>query len=66
MFPDYVLLFYTFIICLREITMKKRECFNALMNQSTDWILKSAENPNQFMSKTIILLHYLALRKKGF
>jgi len=46
--------------------MKKRECFNALMNQSTDWILKSAKNPNQFMSKTIILLHYLALRKKGF
>lgn len=45
--------------------MKKRECFNALMNQSADWILKSAKNPNRFMSKTVVLLHYLALRKKG-
>ena len=46
--------------------MKKRQIFVALMNQSSDWILKSAQNPNPFMSKTVIKLHYLALRKKGF
>jgi hypothetical protein len=46
-------------------TMKLRITYNALKNQSTDWIKKSANNPNQFMSKNVIRLHYLVLKNRG-
>ena len=45
--------------------MKKRLYLEALLRQSLDWIKLSAENPNRFMTKTDILLHYVALRIKG-
>lgn len=45
--------------------MKLRITYNALKNQSTDWIKKSANNPNQFMTKNVIRLHYLVLKNRG-
>jgi hypothetical protein len=44
--------------------MKKHKYLAALMQQSADWIKRSAENPSQHMTKMNILLHYVALRRK--
>lgn len=46
--------------------MKKREYYNALSNFDSEWVFKSAENPNKYMTKTMVLLHYLLLKKRGF
>ena len=45
--------------------MRLRTTYQALKNQPTCWIKKSASNPNQFMSKNVIRLHYLVLRQRG-
>ncbi|MDE2584083.1 MAG: hypothetical protein KGN39_01700 [Betaproteobacteria bacterium] len=36
-----------------------------LLEQSTAWIYKSATHPNGHMSRFMILLHYVALRRRG-
>jgi hypothetical protein len=45
--------------------MKKQRYLAALLRQKPDWILLSAKNPNHYMTKTHVLLHYIALRKIG-
>jgi hypothetical protein len=45
--------------------MSLRETYEALLNQSTDWIWQSVKNPNGFMSDSVIKLHYLVLRQRG-
>jgi len=45
--------------------MKLRITYQALQNQSTEWIKNSVNNPNQFMSKNVIRLHYLVLKNRG-
>lgn len=44
---------------------KRREILACLRQQKTDLLIKSAKNPNQFMSKFVILLHYVVLRERG-
>lgn len=44
---------------------KKQAYIKALQNQASDWILKSAQNPNKFMTRFAVLLHYVVLRKRG-
>lgn len=45
----------------------KRSKYLALLLEllPADAILKSAQNPTKYMSKTHILLHYVALRRLG-
>lgn len=43
----------------------KAKYLKACMNQSIDWLKASATNPNKYMTKTDILLHYVAIRRKG-
>ena len=44
--------------------MKRREYLNHLLRLLTpDEIRRSAENPSAYMSRTHVLLHYVALRK---
>ena len=45
--------------------VKKRLYLEALLRQSSDWIRLSAENPNRFMTKNQVLLHYVALKIRG-
>lgn len=45
--------------------MGKRDYLAALNRQSTDWILSSAQNPNRFMTRIHVLLHYVILRRRG-
>jgi hypothetical protein len=45
--------------------MKKQKYLAALLSQKPNWILLSANNPNHYMTKTQVLLHYIALRKMG-
>ena len=45
--------------------MKKQITLECLMRQPVAWIQASAAQPNKFMSRTTILLHYVALRKLG-
>jgi hypothetical protein len=45
--------------------MKKQRYLAALLRQKPNWILLSAKNPNHYMTKTHVLLHYIALRKMG-
>lgn len=44
---------------------KHKAYVRALQNQPSDWILKSAQNPNAFMTKFDVLLHYVVLRQRG-
>lgn len=44
---------------------KKSECLRALREQKTEWVKGSFENPNQYMSKTILALHKIVLRERG-
>ena len=43
----------------------KRKYITALRNCSSSWILKSAKNPNKFMTKVHVLLHLIVLRERG-
>ena len=45
---------------------KKQNYLKALEQFDSTWILKSATNPNAFMTKTHVLLHYIVLRKRGY
>lgn len=46
--------------------MKKSKYLAALLElMDSDTIRKSAENPNKYMSKMQIAIHYVALRKLG-
>lgn len=45
--------------------VKRRLYLEALLRQSSDWIRLSAENPNKFMTKNQVLLHYVALKIRG-
>ena len=45
--------------------MKLRIIYDALQNQSTKWIKQSVNNPNHYMSKNVIRLHYLVLKNRG-
>jgi len=45
--------------------MKKQKYLKALLSQNSAWILKSALNPNKFMTDTHIKLHYIALKIKA-
>jgi hypothetical protein len=44
---------------------KKQKYLKALEQFNSAWILKSAKNPNAFMSKTQVLLHYIVLKNRG-
>jgi len=43
---------------------KKRAYLNACMQQPIEWLKKSANNPNHYMTRMDIALHMLAIRKK--
>ncbi len=45
--------------------MKKQDYIQALMRQPAAWIKASAATPNGHMTRTHILLHYVALRRMG-
>jgi hypothetical protein len=45
--------------------MQKQNYLKALLKQNSAWILKSALSPNDYMTKTHIKLHYIALKMKG-
>lgn len=46
--------------------MTKHQIYTkALQNQPSDWILKSAQNPNAFMTRFQVMLHYVVLRQRG-
>lgn len=45
--------------------MKRSEVLKVLKKQSSEWILRSYKNPNQYMSKTVLALHLIALRQRG-
>jgi hypothetical protein len=44
---------------------QKQKYLTALDQFDSAWILKSAEHPNKYMSKTQVLLHYIVLRNRG-
>ena len=47
--------------------MKKSEYLSTLLRiMKPEEIIKSAQNPTQYMSKTHVLLHYVALRRLGY
>lgn len=43
---------------------KKRAYLEACMAQSVAWLKKSAASPSVCMTKTDVLLHYVAIRAK--
>jgi hypothetical protein len=43
----------------------KQTILHALREQPTSWIKSSAANPNAYMSRICILLHYVVLRERG-
>ena len=43
---------------------KKRDYLDACMRQPVEWLIQSATNPNKYMTKWDIALHWLAIRKK--
>jgi hypothetical protein len=45
--------------------VKKQTYVQALMRQPVAWIKASAATPNGRMTRTHILLHYVALRRMG-
>ena len=45
--------------------MIKQTYLKALMQQPAGWVLRSARNPNAYMTQTHIRLHYVALRRLG-
>jgi hypothetical protein len=45
---------------------KKQNYLKALRNCDSGWILASATNPNKYMTKTQVLLHFLILKERGF
>jgi hypothetical protein len=45
--------------------MRLRTIYQALQNQPTWWIKKSASLPNIYMGKNAIRLHYLVLKQRG-
>jgi len=45
---------------------KKRKYLKALEQFDSSWILKSAKNPNGYMTKVHVLLHYIVLKNRGF
>ncbi|MFZ4380036.1 MAG: hypothetical protein ACOYN1_09790 [Polynucleobacter sp.] len=44
---------------------KKQKYLNALNQFDSAWILKSAKNPNKYMTKIDVLLHYIVLKNRG-
>ena len=47
--------------------MKRKQYLNILMTLPIEWVEGSAKHPSPYMSKTHILLHYIALRaRKAF
>ena len=46
-------------------TTKKQRYLRALEQYDSAWILRSAQNPNGYMTKVNILLHYIVLRNRG-
>lgn len=44
---------------------KHNQTMRALRNQPTKWIKQSAENPNQYMTRFNVLMHYVVLRERG-
>ena len=53
------------LLLLEHETMKKQAYIQALMRQPVAWIKASAATPNGRMTRTHILLHYVALRRMG-
>jgi hypothetical protein len=45
--------------------MKKQKYLAILLTIPVHTIIKSAANPNRFMTRTDVLLHYVALRRLG-
>jgi len=45
--------------------VKKQTMLKALLNCSPAWIKASAANPNKYMTRMDVLLHYVALRRMG-
>lgn len=45
--------------------MKKQKYLALLLTIPVHIIIKSAANPNRFMTRTDVLLHYVALRRLG-
>jgi hypothetical protein len=45
--------------------LKRSYYLNLLMAHTPEWIAASAANPTAYMTKTDILLHYVALRRLG-
>ncbi len=43
--------------------MKKQAYLAALMAQPLEWIRRSANSPNRFMTKMHVSLHHVAIRK---
>jgi len=43
--------------------MKRREYLNLIMRQKPAWILRSALTPSKRMTKTHVILHFIAIRK---
>jgi hypothetical protein len=43
----------------------KQTYITALRNCSTEWVLKSYQNPNKFMTKVHLVLHKIVLRERG-
>lgn len=45
--------------------MRKSTVYNCLMEQSSELIKLSLKNPTKHMPKSVILLHWLVLKKRG-
>ncbi len=45
--------------------MKKREYLEACLRQPVDWLRQSATNPSKTMTRSHVLIHYVAIRRKG-
>lgn len=43
--------------------MKKQKYLKALLDQPLAWVKLSAANPNKFMTRMDILLHYVVIRR---
>jgi len=45
---------------------KKQHYLQTLRTYDSDWILSSARNPSPYMTRTMVLLHFLILKERGF
>ena len=46
------------------MTTKKAAYLAACMNQTADWLRRSAAQPSKYMTRTDVVLHLIAIRRK--